>query len=886
MYQIGQWVKNKETNENLQIIEGYSSWDYIAYKVYNPSINTIEHIAEEYLVSDEKDLVNTSYVQYKVLLTKVLNESSQGIISTLSHGVIPLPHQLHVLKRALSDSKIRYVLADEVGLGKTIEAGMIIRELKTRGLVKRILIVCPKGLVTQWDLEMKEKFEERFHVILPSDYETIRKITGKEDVYGQFDQVISPMDSIKPLERRAGWTEERINQYNEERIYSIINSGWDLVIIDEAHRVAGSSSEVSRYKLGNMLSQSSPYLLLLTATPHSGKTEPFLRMLGLLDKEAFPNFKALVKEQVTQYVIRTQKREAIDNDGNKLFKERITKIVEVEWKEKHSNQKELYEKVTEYVKSGYNRAVKEKKQYIGFLMVLMQRLATSSTAAIKDSLTRRIDILENKQSRIHSLSFEDLVESGFEENMDEALEVMSFNIKKELVDLKELLELAKQSEYQSLDAKAEILLETVDSIYQVDTAAKVLLFTEFVETQNYLRLFLHTKGYTISTLNGSMDIEQRNSVLKEFEDSTSILISTDVGGEGLNLQFSNIVINYDLPWNPMKIEQRIGRVDRIGQKKDVVIYNFVHTGTVENRVRTILEEKLETILDETGIDKISEVLDNEIAEIDFTEVYIQSIQNPKYIEHNAGKMEEELRNQIKFQNQYKEIIKEEKNLQEQLFDGTGFDLEELLKNMMEAYSKWKSQESSYKHLSVKDPVIKVHLKGDLEWYTREEIPVISIEDFPNEDGYFSIWEISINNDEKNRLMLPVFITKTFVLRPMSGKKIWDVLARHSTSLKLENNLVLDEEKFDRIEKIVKDFAYNNFLDMKTKYETKIEDFYRKYRYAIELRQESAMKIGIENIRLSKLKALEVKLNKVKAKYEKQKKIIPIIKPVLMVELVK
>ena len=176
---------------------------------------------------------------------------------------------------------------------------------------------------------MQEKFHEKFQVILPSDYDTIRRLTDNDDVYGQFDQVISPMDSIKPIEKHAGWSEEKVEKYNEERIYAIINSGWDLIIIDEAHRVAGSSGEVARYKLGNLLAQASPYLLLLSATPHNGKTEPFLRLIRLLDADAFPNAKSIVREQVAPFLIRTEKREAIDNNGNLLFKNRITHLVTI-----------------------------------------------------------------------------------------------------------------------------------------------------------------------------------------------------------------------------------------------------------------------------------------------------------------------------------------------------------------------------------------------------------------------------------------------------------------------------------------------------------------------------------------------------------------------------
>ena len=337
------------------------AWGFVSCKLYNPATDVVYKLPDSELSAEApEETYQESFLRYVALLCKIKNETSAGILSKLSSGIIPLPHQLHVLNRTLSNNNIRYILADEVGLGKTIEAGLIIKELKTRGLIKRILVVCPKGLVTQWSLEMQEKFGEKFTIILPEDYDAIRKITDADDVYGQFDQVISPMDSIKPLERRVGWDEARIEKYNEERIYSIINSGWDLVVIDEAHRVAGSTGEVARYKLGNLLSQASPYLLLLTATPHNGKTEPFLRLIRLVDERAFPNYKAIVKEQVAPYVIRTEKRHAIDNNGNKLFKNRKTKTISLRWDERYSMQRKLYEMVTEYVSKNYNKAMRNR----------------------------------------------------------------------------------------------------------------------------------------------------------------------------------------------------------------------------------------------------------------------------------------------------------------------------------------------------------------------------------------------------------------------------------------------------------------------------------------------------------------------------------------------
>ena len=625
MLQIGDFAFDTSTGANVQVLERIEAWGFTSYRVFDPATGTVYKVSEEQLNKEGgTNTYDENYLRYVTLLSKIKNETASGLLSSLASGVIPLPHQLHVLNRAMERNTIRYILADEVGLGKTIEAGMVIRELKARGLIRRILVVCPTGLVTQWASEMQEKFHEKFHVILPSDFDTIRRLTDNEDVYGQYDQVISPMDSIKPLEKRAGWTDEKVEKYNEERIYSIINSGWDLVIIDEAHRVAGSTSEVARYKLGHLLSQASPYLLLLSATPHNGKTEPFLRLVRLLDKEAFPNARSIVKEQVAPYLIRTEKREAIDNNGNKLFKNRITHLVLLNWDERHTMQRELYQLVTAYVSKTYNKALRNRKKNMCliFLLIIMQRMVTSSTAAVRQSLERRLEVLKNQATRLSSLTEEEIAELDIEDNVEEALEAISLDNDKEIAELEHIISVAKQAEYQHTDVKVEKLLSIIDRILCEDTSQKIIIFTEFMATQEYLKRILVSKDYSVSILNGSMSIEERNDALHEFRDKTSIFISTDAGGEGLNLQFSNIIINYDLPWNPMKIEQRCGRADRIGQTRDVQIYNFIVEDTVENRVREVLEEKLSVILKEIGVDKYSDVLDSEVAELDFTEVYM------------------------------------------------------------------------------------------------------------------------------------------------------------------------------------------------------------------------------------------------------------------------
>ncbi|OPX93592.1 MAG: RNA polymerase-associated protein RapA [Pelotomaculum sp. PtaB.Bin104] len=888
MFTIGDYVFDKTKNARVRILEISEVWGFVSYKVFNASTGTVYKLSAEDICAEvPEENFNESYLRYVAMLSKIKNETSEGILSKLSSGIIPLPHQLHVLNRALSNNNVRYILADEVGLGKTIEAGLIIKELKTRGLIKRILIVCPTGLVTQWSLEMQDKFNEKFHVILPEDYDTIRKITGNEDVYGQFDQVISPMDSIKPLERRVGWTEEKIAQYNEERIYSIINSGWDLVVIDEAHRVAGSSGEVARYKLGNLLAAASPYLLLLTATPHNGKTEPFLRLIRLVDEKAFPNINAIVKEQVAPYVIRTEKREAIDNNGNKLFKNRTTRAIELHWDERHSMQRRLYEMVSDYVSKNYNKAMRNrgKNMWFVFLLIMMQRLVTSSTSAVRESMERRVKILEEQAFKYQSMSEEEFAEMELEENMEDAIAAISLDIKEEIAQLNDIIAVAKQAEFQYLDVKVEPLLEIIDDLFAEDRQRKVIIFTEFVATQSYLVKLLKDRGYSTSILNGSMSIEERNAVLQEFKTETDILISTDAGGEGLNLQFSNCIINYDLPWNPMKIEQRIGRVDRIGQQRDVIVYNFILADTVENRVKAVLEEKLSVILKEIGIDKYSDVLDSEAAELNFTDAYMKSIRNPKNIELNIRPVEEDLKKQVQNTMRIKDLIKEEKDLASMIGTNSAFDFEAALRQMVTYYENYKGNPYlPIENFSINDPVIVDHLNKEIEQDWGGQLLNVSIKDFPHEKGYFMLWRISLTPDSQGQKIIPIFINQDFILRPMAGKKIWEAILDKDRVITVCEGEKIDIETQNKLRTASQEFAYDTFLTLKAELEKRNEETYRKYLYALNLRIEAAQRIGIENIRKHKLMALSREKAEIEANYQAGKKFCPDFKPVLIVHM--
>ena len=427
-----------------------------------------------------------------------------------------------------------------------------------------------------------------------------------------------------------------------------MSAGWDLIIIDEAHRLSGSTEQVARFKLGDALAQAAPYLLLLSATPHQGKSDAFRRLIAFLDPDALPSDESISREAVAPFVIRTEKRRAIDANGDPLFKPRFTRLAPIEWGSMHLEQRALYEAVTEYVRDGYNRAIKEKQTAAGFLMILMQRLITSSTAAIRTALERRLAVLEQPQGQL-SLFPEEMAEDWSsldgQQQLDTILKTRPNGLKDERKEVELLLSAARRCEAIGPDAKAEALLDRIQQQQREenDPTLKVLIFTEFVPTQAMLADFLERRGFTVVSLNGGMDLEERRHAQWRFADDAQILISTDAGGEGLNLQFCHVIVNYDLPWNPMKIEQRIGRVDRIGQKHIVRAFNFALADTVELRVREVLEEKLARILDEFGVDKLADVLNSEDGGVPFEALFAQAMLTPEHAEERAAGLADEIR---------------------------------------------------------------------------------------------------------------------------------------------------------------------------------------------------------------------------------------------------
>lgn len=571
------------------------------------------------------------------------------IISACNFSIIPLPHQILTVNNVLEKQFLpRCLIADEVGLGKTIEASLIYEELKFRKMVNRVLIVAPSGLTRQWQDELKTKFNEDFVLMTKDSFKSFQEVHGEDNVWANHDKVITSIDFLKPkpLNDELSQKEwERRSWHNEFITKPCINSGWDMVIFDEAHNLSksGEGLETARYKLGKKLAEATPILLLLTATPHQGDSEKFKHLLRLIDPYKFFANDSLTPDNVSSVVIKNNKRAAVDFKGNRIFKNRIPQIIRIPQVEGDIEQ-QLYDKVTEYVSKYYNLAAREKNFPIMFLLIIYQRMLSSSSRAIYKSMKKRLNYLKTdyiSANNFKNIDLDELDNVNLQEvydeltdiNEDKLNEVSPSNIPSIMVEEAHMLEqcvnLAQKASQGRQDSKMLMLLEVIDTVIaeEKDPKIKFIIFTEFIETQNYIQEVLEGMGYSTTLFNGNMSLDEKIKSKTKFKEECQFLITTDSGGEGINLQFCNIMINYDLPWNPMKIEQRIGRIDRIGQTKDVRIFNFILEGTVEERVHSILDSKLDLIAQEFGDDKRNDVLTALSDEHNFDGIYMGTITN-------------------------------------------------------------------------------------------------------------------------------------------------------------------------------------------------------------------------------------------------------------------
>ncbi|OYT15484.1 MAG: ATP-dependent helicase, partial [Bacteroidetes bacterium 4572_77] len=600
-------------------------------------------------IDRQEETFSMAHLRFIAIAAKIKDEvARKKILAPYESSLIPLPHQILVLEKVMESQQNRFLLADEVGMGKTIETGLILKELKLRGDIKRVLVIVPKSSMLQWQSEMKEHFNEVFHIydseMITSMARTFSNFNADEEFnfWKQHHQIIVTTDALKPLEKRQGWPKERVDEYNKYRIEAVLNADFDLVVIDEAHKMGGASQTVSRYVLAQTLCNSVANVLLLTATPHRGKADHFRRILQLLDPDAFDGEGLPKIKELEPYVIRTEKRLALDYNGKKLFNERLTHRFDVALNiREHPKQLALYTAITNYVRQGFNSAKKTNNSAVGLIMILFQRLVSSSTAAILSSMQGRLERLRNDDD-VDIEAYNDDVDSLEEESINIGdFDGLYMDPIEDMEDeeglLSELIIQAKNCINSETDAKATALLQKYKDLQQKenDSELKILVFTEFRSTQKMLHHFFLNKGYRSTYINGSQDLEERKIALAEFKNAAQIMVATDAAGESLNMQFCHIVFNYDLPWNPMMIEQRIGRVDRIGQDHKVQAYNMLTDNSVDIRVYRVIEEKLLMIIRQLGIDKTSDVLDSALDMKKINHLYLQSLLDPDKFEFSG-----------------------------------------------------------------------------------------------------------------------------------------------------------------------------------------------------------------------------------------------------------
>lgn len=554
--------------------------------------------------------------------------------------VDPLPHQIEaVYGYVLKLPRIRFLIADDPGAGKTIMAGLIIKELKLRKMVRRILIVGPGHLKDQWRREMKDRFEETFAIV---DRSTIDSYYG-ENVWERENQIITSMDFAK----------------REEILPSIASAHFDLIVVDEAHKMSAyqygdETKKTDRYQLGEVLSQNTEHLLFLTATPHKGDPENFRLFLDLLEPGFFAT-NAMLSESIRNkdnpLFIRRVKEDLKDFEGRPLFLPRHVKTRQFNLGRTSPSEKELYNDLSQYVNTEYNKALKkEKRRNITFALVILQRRLASSTFALLKSLERRkerlTNLLKGAQERVRepiiSLDFEATEDLSEEERWreEEIWETLSVaenreELQREIKIIDGLIEQSKgiiQREDEIKLREFRDAMKSLSASYPNKEDRKILVFTESKDTLDYLERKVREWGYSVNVIHGSMRLEDRIDAEKIFKNETEVMVATEAAGEGINLQFCHMMINYDIPWNPNRLEQRMGRIHRYGQQKEVHVVNLVAEDTREGRVLTKLFEKLEEIKQAMGSDKVFDVLSEVLYTTSLSQLLMDAAANARSID--------------------------------------------------------------------------------------------------------------------------------------------------------------------------------------------------------------------------------------------------------------
>jgi len=560
--------------------------------------------------------------------------------------VDPLPHQIEaVYDFMLPLPRIRFLLADDAGAGKTIMAGLLMRELKLRGLVERTLIVVPANLAFQWQRELADRFREPFEIVRGIDLRSAYGTNPWQDKA----QVITSIDWAK----------------RDEVEESLARAHWELVIVDEAHRMSARDAEhkTERYRLGELLSERTDHLLLLTATPHKGDPDNFSLFLQLLDRDVYGHVRSLeeaMRRQSAPFYLRRTKEALVTFPDpetgvvRKVFTERKADTVAFDLDEEELA---FYEALTRYVQDQSIRAAADQSargRAIGFTMAMYQRRFASSLYAARRSLERRLAKIERnlaqleqrrvaEQATFDERRLDDLEELTDEEvaRLEEEIEEASLiadreQLERERQDLVPLIANAKELEERGVSSKLEKLRSVLaDENVFGDPETKLLVFSEHKDTVDFLVETLTGWGLTVTQIHGGMAVGDRDTpgtrlyAERAFKEEAQVLVATEAAGEGINLQFCWLMVNYDIPWNPMRLEQRIGRIHRYGQERDCLIFNFVAENTREGQVLHKLLDRLDEIRQGLGSDQVFDVV-GEVVPANFVERLLR--------DHYAGRI--------------------------------------------------------------------------------------------------------------------------------------------------------------------------------------------------------------------------------------------------------
>jgi len=563
-----------------------------------------------------------------------------------SSVVDPLPHQIEAVYRYLLPlPRIRFLLADDTGAGKTIMTGLLLKELLSRGVIEKTLIITPGGLTKQWqEEELQEKFGLSARLVNRAafDAEPGQFSRGDEGIF---------IVSIDFLAR------------NEGCLKAAEEAQWDLVVVDEAHKLSAYEygtriEESARYRAVKALANRTDHLLFLTATPHRGRRDTFRRLLLLLDEDLFQKdeqVSARVREQSASYdssagaipdersisrarnrfFLRRLKEEMVDWDRRPLFKDRHTRTVGYDLT---PEEERLYSEVTTYVRSQRKEAKARRNRNVELTLMVMQRRLASSIYAITRTLGNRLAALDEvlavlrdptRSAAEKKLVLADGRDAGdpadiseYEDLDEEERERVDRRIFRQvLTDDPERVE-AERDNVERLhglaralanhrEAKFQELLTVLDSSDVIrDANEKLLIFTEHKDTLDSLSGRLEQLGYTVATIHGGMDVDARKTAQRAFRTKAKIMVATDAAGEGINLQFCRFLVNWDIPWNPNRLEQRMGRIHRYGQTDDVWVYNLVAQNTREGAVIQKVLSKLDVMRDQLGSDRVYDVIDD------------------------------------------------------------------------------------------------------------------------------------------------------------------------------------------------------------------------------------------------------------------------------------